>query len=124
VDAKNPYEARLKEAKSAAKRRAEAQAAKEVEDAPSIEYSVEECLVLLTIEMFRTGLTVGMGVLPDGMAVYVRLRMPSQADDPRAGQVAFLAGSDAPSALLKAVYALDAPPNGTYWKPDKFAAPR
>lgn len=121
MNARDPFEKRLQDAKRAAKARAEKQAAEEIAEAPKIDYSTEECLVLLTIEMFRTGLTVGMGVLPDGMAVYVRLRMPSKAEDPRAGQVAFLAGSDAPSALNKAVQALDAPKDGVYWKPDRFA---
>jgi hypothetical protein len=114
---------RLSEAKQQAKKRAEAEAEAAKLDAPQIDYSVEECLVLLQIEMFRTGLTLGMGVLPDGMATYVRLRMPSKADDPRAGQVAFLAGADPLSTLTKAVYCLEAPPNGAYWKPDRFASP-
>lgn len=123
MDVKVNYEKRLAEAKRIAKNRFEVEAAAQIADAPQVDYTVDECLVLLVIEMFRTGLTVGMGVLSDGMAVYVRLRMPSKADDPRAGQVAFLAGSDAASALTKAVYALEAPANGVYWKPDRFATP-
>lgn len=121
MDARVPYEKRLQEAKRVAKARAEAEAKSAEPDVPQVDYTVEEALVLLTIEMFRTGLTVGMGVLPDGMAVYVRLRMPSKAEDPRAGMVAFLAGSDAPSALSKALHALESSSKSNYWKPDRFA---
>lgn len=121
VDAKINYEQKLKEAKAQAKKRLAAEEEARKLDEPDVEYSTDELLTLLTIEMFRTGLTLGMGILPDGMATFVRLRMPGKADDPRAGQVAFLAGSDAHSALTKAVQCLDAPANGTYWKPDRFA---
>jgi len=124
VDAKNPYEKRIADAKKMAKARIEAEAAKKTETAGTIDYSVEECLVLITIEMFRSGLTVGMGILPDGMAVYVRLRMPSEADDDRAGMVAFLAGADTASALSKAIHALESSAKSNYWKPDRFATPK
>src|SRR5689334_10662340 len=56
--------------------------------------SVEECLVRLLIEMYASELTLGMGVMPDGMAVYARLRYPTSCKDPRAGLVSFVVHND------------------------------
>jgi hypothetical protein len=71
--------------------------------------------------MYMSGLKVGMGVMPDGMAVYVRLSMPKDAEDPRAGYVAFVVSNEPRSVLNKALDALEATVQSNYWKPDRFA---
>lgn len=80
-----------------------------------------ECFVRLVIAMYASQLTLGMGVLPDGMAVYLRLRVPSKSTDPRAGMVSFVASDDTLSLLRKAVCALEASETSRWWKPDRFA---
>jgi len=80
-----------------------------------------ECFVRLVIAMYAYKLRVGMGVMPDGMAVFLRLSVPSEAKDPHAGMVSFVVSDDTLGVLRKAVSALEASPKPPYWKPDQFA---
>jgi hypothetical protein len=107
-----------------ARKLAIARAQELVEDFPeqhSIDYDEAECFTQLVIAMFTLGLKVGMGVMPDGMAVYVRLSVPSTADDPRAGMVSFVVHNSPLEVLRKAILALEASERSAYWKPDRFA---
>lgn len=83
--------------------------------------SESECWVRLVIAMYASQLTLGVGVMPDGMAIWLRLRVPTASTDPRAGMVAFVAHNDPSVVLQKAVLALEASPKSNWWKPDRFA---
>lgn len=102
--------------------------AKELEESfpepQTIDYSQEECFTQLVIAMYALGLKLGMGVMPDGMAIYIRLSVPSNSVDPRAGMVSFVVHNDPTEVLRKAVLALEASEKSAYWKPDRFAAER
>lgn len=99
--------------------------AKELEDSfpeeTTIDLSAEECYIQLVITMFACGLKVGLGVMPDGMAIWCRLSMPSTAKDPRAGMVSFLVHSDPTEVLRKAILALESSKQSSYWKEDRYA---
>jgi hypothetical protein len=100
--------------------------AKELEESfpeqETVDYSIDECFTQLIISMYASGLKLGMGVMPDGMAIYVRLSMPNGGVDPRAGMVSFVVHNDPTEVLRKAVLALEASEKSAYWKPDRFAA--
>lgn len=111
----------LKEAQERAKVRAKERL--EAEPQPDVsDLSEAECFVRLVIAMYAFQLGVGMGVLPDGMAIWIRLRVPADSSDERAGMVAFVAHNDPATVLRKAVLALEASPKSNWWKPDRFAA--
>ena len=110
----------LENAKKAAQARAAEEAAKEPK-LSEVDLDEAECLVQLVIESFGTGLKMGLGTMPDGMAVWMRLSMPSKAASPYAGMVSFLISNDPLTVLRKAVSSLEAPPKPPYWKPDRFA---
>ena len=111
----------LQEAKKLAVQRA-----KELEeDFPpprEIDLTAEECYIQLVINMYASGLKVGMGVMPDGMAIWCRLSLPSTAKDPRAGMVSFLVHNDPTEVLRKAILAMESSEKSAYWKPDRFAS--
>lgn len=119
---KMPWDEELKKARGIAVARAKEEAKPE-EPTDAFNLSVEECYIRVVISMFASGVGVGMGVMPDGMALWVRLRMPAQSKDPRAGRVAFVAHSDPQIVWQKAVQALESPADSNWWKPDRFAAP-
>lgn len=110
----------LEAAKKAAHARAQAQ---EVASPKLSEIDLDEagCLVQIFIEMLASGLKMGLGAMPDGMAFWVRLSMPSAATSPYAGMVSFLVSDEPLGALRKAVASLEAPAKPPYWKPDQFA---
>lgn len=110
----------LQEARKTAKARAKALADAEPREDPS-DRDETECLVHLVISMYSTGLKVGLGVMPDGMAIYARLSVPSSSEDPRAGMVSFLVAQDTKTVFNKAVDALEASEKSQYWKPDRFS---
>lgn len=113
----------LQDAKKLAQERA-----KELEDSlppeREIDLTVEECYIQIVIAMFAYGLKLGMGVMPDGMAVWIRLSMPAKADDPRAGHVAFVVHSDPTIVWQKAILAMESSVKSNYWKEDRFADQR
>jgi len=107
---------------------ARAEAAKRAKEAPkeevrtdAFELSDSECYIRLVIEMYASGCGVSMGVMPDGMAQWVRLRYPTSSKSSFAGLVAFAVHNDPTTVLQKAVQALDASPNSQWWKPDRYA---
>lgn len=107
-----------------ARKQAQVRAKELEEDFPperSIDLSAEECYVQLVIAMFACGLKLGLGVMPDGMAIWLRLSMPSASVDPRAGMVSFLVHPDPTELLRKGILALEASERSAYWKPDQFA---
>jgi len=110
----------LEAAQKAAALRAKEEAAKAP---PPVESDLDEaeCFVQLVIESYASGLKMGMGTMPDGMAIWMRLSVPSQADSPYAGMVSFLISDDTLTVLRKAVASLEAPAKPPYWKPDQFA---
>lgn len=114
--------ASLEAAKAAASARAKEEAAK-APQLSEVDLDAEECLVQLAVESFASGLRMGMGTMPDGMAIWMRLSMPSKASSAYAGLVAFLISDDPLTVLRKAVAALEAPPKPPFWKPDQFARP-
>jgi len=95
-----------------------------VAQAPSVDLDEAECLVQLFIEMLGTGLKMGLGAMPDGLAFWVRLSVPSEATSPYAGMVSFLVSDEPLSSLRKAVAALEASPKPPFWKPDQYAKPK
>jgi len=108
-----------------AKRTAQARAKREADAAPKSDPSDRdetECFVHLVIAMYSLPLKVGMGVMPDGMAIYIRLSIPATSTDERAGMVSFVVSQDTRSVLNKAVDALEAGGKSQYWKVDRFAA--
>jgi hypothetical protein len=88
---------------------------------PKIDDTLEDCAVQLVVYMFTYGLKVGMGVMPDGMAIFIRLSMPRGLEDERAGMVAFVVHNDPTEVYRKAILALQASARSAYWKPDRFA---
>ena len=112
--------AALQEArKQAMARAAEEEAAKP----PVVEEDLDEaeCFVRLVIAMYASKLRLGMGVMPDGMAIFIRLSVPAESTDPHAGMVSFVVSDDTAGVLRKAVAALEAQPKLPFWKPDQFA---
>lgn len=112
----------LERARAAAQQRAKEEAAANPPSDVS-DLSLEECFVRVLVEMFASRVGLGVGVMPDGMAIWIRLRMPTEAKDPRAGHVAFVAHNDPTVVWQKAVLALESSRPGQWWKPDRFAAP-
>lgn len=110
-----------------ARHKAMARAAEEIlTEVPGedIDLDEAECFVRLVVEMYASKLKLGMGVLPDGMAVFIRLTYPTTSQDPHAGMVSFVVSDDTLSVLRKAVQALEAKAQPPYWKPDQFAVAR
>jgi len=116
----NRLDTDLEKAKKAAKLRAE-KAAKEAPPPREVDDDEAACFVRLVIEMFTSGLRLGMGTMPDGMAVWIRLSIPREAESPYAGLVSFVVSDDTLTVLRKAVASLEAAPQPPYWKPDQFA---
>ena len=110
----------LEDARRSAMARSEERDNAEPEPVPS-EESVEDCMLRLAIYMYAHELKVGMGVMPDGMAIFLRLGFPKTATDPRAGMVSFCVAQDLQGVLWKAMAALDSGEKSRYWKPDQFA---
>jgi len=108
-------------------RKASAARAKEAASAAppdrEIDGTLEECAVQLIVYMYTYGLKVGMGVMPDGMAIYIRLSMPGGIEDERAGMVAFVVHNDPTEVFRKAIQALLASAKSNYWKTDRFSRP-
>ena len=103
---------------------AKARAARKETEGPSRDVSDRDeaaCFQHLIIAMFLIDLKVGMGVMPDGMAIYVRLSIPRSAEDDRAGMVSFVVSDEPRSVLNKAVDSLESSAQSNYWKPDRFA---
>lgn len=109
----------LQEAKRSAKARAEREEA-EKPPLPEVDLDTEECFVRLVVHMFASELRLGMGVMPDGMAIWVRLSVPAKSTDPRAGLVSFVVSDDTAAVLRKAVQAMEAPAKPPWWKPDQY----
>jgi len=118
VSKRNPA---LESAAKAAQERAR-QEALEAPKVAEIDLDEAECFVQLVIESFGSGLKLGMGTLPDSMAIWIRLSVPSTSSSPYAGMVSFLVSDDTLTVLRKAVSALEAAPKLPFWRPDKFAA--
>jgi len=110
----------LEAARRTAMARAEERAQAEPEPTPS-EESVEECMLRLALYCYAAELKVGMGVMPDGMAIWLRLGFPKASTDERAGLVSFCVSDTLQAVLWKAMAALDSGPKSQYWKPDQFA---
>lgn len=110
----------LQVAQNDAKARAEIKAT-EAPDLPDIDLDEAECFVRLVIGCYASQLRLGMGVMPDGMAIFIRLSVPTESVDPRAGMVSFVISNDPLEVLRKAVQALEAPAKPPWWKADKFA---
>jgi hypothetical protein len=120
--AKVPWGEELKRARAIAVARAK-EAKVEEADTDAFDLSIEECYVRLVVAMFASGCGLGMGVMPDGMALWIRLRMPAESTDPRAGHVAFVAHNDPQTVWQKAVQALESSAQSNWWKPDRYAKP-
>jgi hypothetical protein len=110
----------LEAAQKAAQARAALEAA-QAPDVPPIDLDEAECFIQLVIESYASGMRLGMGTMPDGMAIWIRLSVPSKAASPYAGMVAFLVSDDTLAVLRKAVAALEAAPKAPFWKPDQYA---
>lgn len=108
-------------ARAAAKARAEKKAAEAEPVQDPTDHDEAFCFQHLVIAMYLSGLKLGMGVMPDGMAVYCRLSMPKSAEDDRAGMVAFVVSGEPRAVLNKALVALESSAQSNYWKPDRFA---
>jgi len=119
---KAPWDDLLTTARKAAVARAKAEAAPE-EQTDAFGLTLEECWIRVVVSMYASGVGLGVGVMPDGMALWIRLRMPAKAKDPRAGMVAFVAHTDPLTVWQKAVQALESSAQSNWWKPDRFAAP-
>lgn len=84
--------------------------------------SLENAATDLCVAMFELGLSISSGPMPDGMAVWVRLKIPLETPDERSGSVAFTVSDTFEKALRKAVQLLDVT-LPKVWKPDQFARP-
>lgn len=109
----------------AAQKSRQEQARKEAAEAPvqPVDDTLDavEALVQLAVAAYAYGATFALGALPDGSAVYGRVRMPGKATHPCAGMVAFVVSDDPVQVLRKALAALDSPPTSKFWKPDQYA---
>jgi hypothetical protein len=110
----------LEAARKASQARAKETAAAAPHEDPS-DRDETECFVHLVIAMYASGLKMGLGVMPDGMAIYIRLSIPAASTDPRSGMVSFVVSQDTKSVLNKAVDALEASEKSRYWKVDRYA---
>ena len=119
---KMPWDDELRAAQKTAVARAKEEAAPE-EPSDAFSLSIEECYVRIVIAMYTSGIGLGLGVMPDGMALWIRLRVPTKSKDPRAGHVAFVAHNDPAVVWQKAVQALESSVGSNWWKPDRFAQP-
>lgn len=108
-----------------ARQAAQAAAAARSAAEPSVEtFDGDEavCFVQLAVACYLDGFVVGMGAMPDGSALWIRLRCPASSENARAGMVAFVVSDDTLGLLQKAVSALEASPDSKWWKVDQFAA--
>jgi hypothetical protein len=110
----------LQQARRDAMARAEL-AATESNALPEVDLDETECFVRLVIAMYASGVRLGMGVMPDGMAIFIRLSVPTESVDPHSGMVSFVVSDDTAAVLRKAVQALEAPAKPPWWKPDQYA---
>jgi len=110
----------LAEARKGAMARAE-EAANTTPPVDVGDYDEAECFVRLAVWMYACDLRLGMGHMPDGMALWIRLSVPTSSSDPHAGMVSFVVTDDTRALLNKAVAAMDAKPQAPWWKPDQFA---
>jgi hypothetical protein len=100
--------------------RAEERANQEPE--PSVgEETMDEAMATLAIWMYAHELKLSMGVMPDGMALWVRLGFPKASTDERAGMVSFLVSDQLETVLRKSLASLEASAKSNYWKPDQYA---
>ena len=111
----------LSKARDAAMARAAQEAANQPPQPPDPEWDIEECFVRLAIDMFSLPCKVGLGVMPDGMALFGRVSVPTSSTDHRAGAMAFVVSDEPQTLLRKLVSCLDDPAYGAFWKPDRFA---
>jgi len=109
----------LENAQKTARKRAQDQIAA---DPPPAEVELDEagCFVQLAVACYGWGCVLGMGVMQDGSALWLRIRMPPTSTHACAGMVAFVVSDDTLAILQKAVQALDASPHSKWWKPDKY----
>lgn len=109
----------------AAQKARQAQAKKEAAEAPvqEVDDSLDaaEALIQLSVECYAHGATFGLGALPDGSAIYGRVRIPGKSQHPCAGMVAFVVSDDPVQVMRKALAALASAPTSKFWKPDQFA---
>lgn len=110
----------LEAAQKAAQTRAKEEAAK-APPPTEVDLDEAECFVQLVIESYASGMRMGMGTMPDGMAIWIRLSVPSTATSPYAGMVSFLVSDDTLTVLRKAVVSLESPAKPPYWKVDQYA---
>lgn len=113
------WDQRLAEARKVAQTRASQQAIGP-EWPRSEDVDLDAALAELTIEMLSTGLRIAAGANPDGMSIWVRMTMPDDAIDERAGKVAFTASDLLDKALRKAVQLLETQ-SPKIWKPNAFS---
>lgn len=103
----------------------QAQARKEALEAPvqEVDESLDaaEAIIQLSVECYAHGATFALGALPDGSAIYGRIRIPGKSSHPCAGMVAFVVSDDPVQVLRKALAALASPPTSKFWKPDQYA---
>lgn len=80
-----------------------------------------ECLVQLLVQSYAVGVTLGMGAMQDGSALWLRIRVPKSSPHPCAAHVAFIVDTDPTTMLRKALVAMESPVTSRFWKPDQFA---
>lgn len=88
---------------------------------PASEESIEDCMLRLALYCYSSELKLSMGVMPDGMAIWLRLGFPKASKDERAGMVSFVVSDELQAVLWKAMAALDSSSKSQYWKPDQYA---
>ena len=109
----------LEAARAEARRRASEAPAETTTD--NSDLTAEECLVQLLVTAYAVGITVGLGAMADGSALWARIRVPKSSSHPCAGRVAFVVDTSPTTLLQKALLALEASPASRWWKPDQFA---
>lgn len=106
---------------------ARVQARKRASEAPKEELALPEdldateCLVQLLVQSYAVGITLGLGAMQDGTALWLRIRVPKSSPHSCAAHVAFVVDQDPTTLLRKALLALDASVTSKWWKPDQFA---
>lgn len=89
-------------------------------DWPNIEdYSLQEALEYIEVEMYENGLKVSLGSLKDGSALFVRFSFPKWSDSGYKGLTTFAASDTLEKALRKA-YGHTSTTHASVWKVDQF----
>ena len=91
-------------------------------DWPNIDdFSLEDALDYIELEMYANGLKVSLGSLKDGSALFVRFSFPKWSDSGYKGLTTFAASDTLEKAIRKA-YGHTSTTHSSVWKVDQYSS--